>query len=67
MQIESSMRAVTSAISWHLEGKESRKFTRRVAYSLLVFLSIWFETTTEVDTLKIRKKGLSRNDSYLLF
>ncbi len=65
MEFKFSMRTVTSSISWHIQRKELEKFTRRIAYSFSVFLSIWFETTTEVDTLKIRKKGASRNDRYL--
>jgi len=51
----------SSSISKQLERNELRKFTRRVSY-LAIFLSIWVETTTEVDTLKTRKKGVINND-----
>lgn len=46
----------SSSILRQLERNELKKLIRRVSYSLAVFLSLWVETITEVDTLKIRKK-----------
>jgi hypothetical protein len=66
MEFKFSMRTIASSISWHIERKELGKLIRRIAHSLSVFLSIWFETVTEIDTLKIRKKGASRSDRDLL-
>lgn len=66
MESKFSMRTAASSISWHVERKELRKLIARIVYHLSVFLSIWFETVTEVDTLKIKKKGVSCNDRYLL-
>ncbi len=66
MEFKLSTRTDTSSISQHIEKKELGKLTKRVVYFLSVSLSIWFETITEVDTLKIRKKGVSRNDRYFL-
>lgn len=51
-----------SSTSKRLEKNELKKFILRVSYYLAVFLSIWVETITEVDTLKIRKKGVINND-----
>ncbi len=45
-----------------VEKKELEKFIMRINYSLAVFLSFWFETITEVDTLKIKKKGVKNHD-----
>lgn len=50
------------SISKLLERNELKKFILRVSYYLAVFLSIWVETITEVDTLKTRKKGEINND-----
>jgi hypothetical protein len=66
MELKFSMRTEASSISWHIDRKELGKLIKRVIYSLSVSLSIWFETITEVDTLKIRKKGVSHNDRYFL-
>lgn len=66
MEFKFSMRTTASSISWHIERNELGKFTARIIYCLSVFLSIWFETVTEMDTLKIKKKGVSCNDRYLL-
>jgi hypothetical protein len=66
MEFKFSMRTEASSISWHIDRKELGKLIKRVIYSLSVSLSIWFETITEIDTLKIRKKGASRSDRDLL-
>jgi len=50
------------SVSKQVEKKELEKFIMSINYSLAVFLSFWFETITEVDTLKIRKKGVKNND-----
>jgi len=56
-----------SHISMQIEKKELKKFTAEIAYCLSIFLSIWFETITEVDTLKIKKKGVKHNaEKYLI-
>ncbi len=61
MQSNTTMRIDISSISRQIERKELKKFSMKVIRCLSVFLSIWFETITEVDTLKIRKKGVKHN------
>jgi len=62
MQIGKIKRLGISYISHQIERIELSKFIWRVSYYLSVFLSIWVETITEVDTLKLRKKGVINND-----
>lgn len=67
MQSDITMRIDISSISRQIERIELKKFSTIVIHCLSVFLSIWFETITEMDTLKIRKKGVNHNGEYFLF
>ncbi|VVB93775.1 Uncharacterised protein [uncultured archaeon] len=66
MKFNFSSRMAARHISRQIERKELKKFIAEIGNSLSIFLSIWFETTTEVDTLKIKKKGVKHNGKLFL-
>ncbi|NJD77312.1 MAG: hypothetical protein FIB08_09495 [Candidatus Methanoperedens sp.] len=66
MEFDQPVGMVTVPVSWQTERTKFGKHAKRIIYYLSFFLSIWFETITEVDTLKIRKKGVLRNDELFL-
>lgn len=67
MRFNFSARMAARHVSREIETKELKKFIAEIGNSLSVLLSIWFETITEVDTLKIKKKGVKLNAEDFLF
>lgn len=61
MQIVKIIRPGISYISCQIKRIGPGKFASRVFYYLSKILSIWIETTNEVDTLKVKKKGVNCN------
>ena len=61
MQNEKIIRPCISYISCQIERNELGKFASRVFYYLSKILSIWIETINEVDTLKVKRKGVNCN------